>query len=51
MKKINLIPGHYYIKLKNRKEPILAFYSGLNIAPWHGVKPYTCWKDIERVIN
>jgi len=52
MRRIRLIPGHYYIKLKRRPNPVLAFYSGSGIAPWsYPNVPYVGWLDIERVIN
>lgn len=52
MKRIKLIPGHYYIKLKKATNPVLAFYSGKSIAPWSTTqKSYLTWNELDRVIN
>lgn len=51
MKKLKLIPGHYYIKLKGRKDSVLAFYSGGGIAPWTAPGIWTTWSGVEAVLG
>lgn len=52
MKRVRLIPGHYYIKLKSSPTPVLGFYSGVSFAPWSTPsKSYLTWGELDRVIN
>lgn len=51
MKKIKLLPGHYYIKLKGPRGIVLAFYDGTSVAPWSAVDVWVGWSKVESVLG